>query len=552
MNIARLAQLNRFKELVLILVKYGFDDVVERMELPAWVKLGAKVTREDHDSSTYERIRMCMEELGPSFIKIGQILSMRPDLVPEGLILELKKLQDQVQTVPYEDIKVVVEEELECGLEVVFSAFEREPLAAASLGQVHRAVLRKEDVPVAVKVLKPGMRNLLSTDLSMLEGLAETLNYRVEALKQHDLPSLVSEIKRSAMHELDFVREARNMRIGRQTLREEDNIRIPAVYDAYVSERVLVMELFQGTRLKEYPLDDVEKRQAMGVSGMQLMLRQILEYGFFHADPHPGNYMVLEDGNLGLLDWGMAGRLSLRMRYNLIDLITAVADKDGERVVDMLAKLSVTDAAQTNRALLEREVLDILDIHFSLPVQEMRVGRLMLDMANLMRRMHLKVPGELAMLIKGLLSGEGTARMLYPELNVIEHAEPYFRQLALERYKPKALWKSLRLTLRDIYETQRKLPGRIDAIMHKMEHGKFAIQFEHKNLSGLRETMENVTNRLSFAVIIGAIIIGSSLIITTGIKPYLFGYPALGVIGYLISTVLGLWLVYNIIRSKKL
>ena len=549
MDLRAVMHLRRFKDIVVTLFRYGFDDVVERLDLPGKV-IFEKIRKVDREMTTWQRIRSMLDDLGPTYIKFGQIMSLRPDLIPHPLILELRKLQDEVAPVDYEVVRELVEKNLQRPITEIFSNFEEKPLAAASLAQVHRAVLRDGRQEVAVKVQRPRIRHVIGTDLYLLEMIAKQLDDRMETAQTWDLPNLVQEVKKTLLRELDFTREARHMKICRNNLDESQKVYIPQVYESCSTERVLAMELVQGTKMKDLALDHQIDREVLAKEGLRLTVKQILEDGFFHADPHPGNLMILDDNILCLLDWGMVGRLTRRTRYELIDLINAVVDKDSERILMILINLTQADGSVISRRM-EREILDILDIYHSLPIQELNLGQLLLDITTMLRENRLKVPGDLAIMIKALLTAEGTARQLYPELNVIAEAEPYVKRLALERWKPLVLWQDLRRNMYNFISLQRQLPRRLNQIIEKVDRGELNIRFQHENLGGIRSTLENITNRLTFGIIIAALIVASSMIITTGVKPLLFGFPALGIIGYLVSGVLGLWLVFNIIRSRK-
>jgi len=549
MDFSTLRHLGRFKEILVTLARFGFDEVIERLELPERF-IPFYTPHPEVDLPFEERLRLLMEDLGPSFIKLGQVLSLRPDLVPPKIINSLRKLQDQVAPVEFSRIRPVVEESLGRPLEELFTAFEPEPLASASLGQVHRAVLRQCGTPVAVKVLKPGIRERLSVDLSIIENLAETLDGKVEALQFYDLPGIVRELTGMLSKELDMLREARNIRIARSNLREDENIRIPCVYDAYTSERVLTMELFVGEKLSHVDPENLSNAIELSRAGLTTVLRQILEDGFFHADPHPGNVIILEGGVLALIDWGMVGRLTRNMRFALVNMVQAVEKKDSERIIQVLLKLSDADPPE-DMEMLEREILDALDAYTHVPVGEIKVGELMTELTNLFREHGIRIPAGMATVVKALLSGEGSARLLYPELDVIAEAEPMIRRMVVERHKPKYFLRQLRQTMENAWQMHSQLPGRIDRLMRKAERGEATIRLRHENLAGLRETLDNASNRLSLAIVLAAMFLGSSIIITTEVKPFLFGYPALGVIGYLISGVLALWLAVTIIRRRK-
>jgi ubiquinone biosynthesis protein len=541
--------LGRFKDIVVTIFRYGFDDVVERLDLPGKV-LFDKIRKIDREMTTWERIRRMLDDLGPTYIKFGQIMSLRPDLIPHPLIVELRKLQDEVAPVDFHAIKQMVEKNLQRPITEVFTVFDEKPLAAASLAQVHRAVLRDGGQEVAVKVQRPRVRQVIQTDLYLLELIAGRLYERMEAAQIYDLPNLVQEVKKTLIRELDFTRESRHMKICRSNLAESRQIYIPQVFESYSTEQIITMELVHGTKMKDLAPDHHTDREILAKEGLRLTIKQILEDGFFHADPHPGNLLILEDNVLCLLDWGMVGRLTRRTRYELIDLINAVVDKDSERILGIFIALTQVDGNIMHRRM-EREILDILDIYHSVPIQELNLGQLLLDISNMLRENRLRVPADLAIMIKALLTAEGTARQLYPELNVVEEAKPYVKKMAIERWKPLVLWQDLRRSIYNFVSLQRQLPLRLSQIIEKIDRGELNIRFQHENLGGIRSTLENITNRLTFGIIIAALIVASSMIITTGVEPLLFGFPALGIIGYLVSGVLGLWLVFNIIRSRK-
>ncbi len=549
MDIKAVRHLGRFKDIAVTLFRYGFDDVLERLDLPGKI-IFEKIRKVDREMSTWERLRHTLEDLGPTFIKFGQIMSLRPDLVPNALIVELRKLQDEVAPVTYEAIREVVEKNLQRPLAEVFSLFEEKPLAAASLAQVHRAVIRESGQVVAVKIQRPRIRQVIEPDLYIMEIVAGQLNERMEAAQIYDLPNLVQEVKKTLLRELDFTREARNMKIFRSNVAQNKDVYVPFLVEKYTTEQLLTMELVQGTKLKDLRPEDDFDPEILAKRGMSLTVKQVLEDGFFHADPHPGNVVILDGNVFCLLDWGMVGRLTRRTRYDLIDLINAVVDKDSEKILSILLSLAQVRGSISPRRL-EREILDILDVYHSLPIQELNIGHLLLDITTMLRENRLQVPVDLAIMIKALITAEGTARQLYPELNVVEEAKPYVRRLAMERWRPDVVWRDFRRNVSDLLRLQKELPVRFNQIIEKIDRGDLKIRFRHENLGGLRNTIQNITNRLTLGIIIAALIIGSSMIITTGVKPLLFGFPALGIIGYSVSGVLGLWLVFNIIRSRK-
>jgi ubiquinone biosynthesis protein len=549
MDIKALKSAGRFKEIVMILMKYGFDDILDRLDIPG-VELIKKISRPDEELGTFERIRRALEDLGPSFVKFGQIMSVRPDLLPPLLIDELSKLQDEVAPVGISEIREVVEKSTAMPLQETFSTFDAEPLAAASISQVHRGVLKRDGRIVLIKVQRPGIRSIMEGDLDILAIVARQLHERIDELKSFDLPNLVRLIRRTLLRELDFKREARNMKIARTYAAEHSEIYIPEVYEDYCTEHLLIMEYVQGTKLKDFKTEALTDPESMAKQGLIAAISQILEDGFFHADPHPGNVLITEEERLCLIDWGMTGRLSERDRHELINLLKSVLDKDGEAIVHALLRISSANEAIDERGL-ERELLDILDSHFAVPIKDMNIGHLLMSVTELLRTHGLRLPPDLVFMIKALITAEGTARCIYPDLDVFTEAKGHIFNLAIERFKPESLWRSLRFTLSQFFNLQRELPKRMETILNKADRGELTLGFRHENLAGLRNTLANTTNRLTFGIIIAAMIIGSSMIITTGVGPLLFGFPALGVIGYLISGLLGLWLIFNIIRQRN-
>jgi ubiquinone biosynthesis protein len=548
MDFLNLAKLGRFKAIVMTLLKYGFDEVVTRLDVPG-IELVKKISHAHAELGTYERIRLALEDLGPTFIKFGQIMSLRPDLLPAPLLHELSKLQDEVAPVKFSEARQVVEKSLGRPIDEVFTIFDSEPLAAASLAQVHRGVLKKEGWVVSVKVRRPGIRKMIETDLSILAAIAARLHERSEELASYDLPNLVKVIRRNLIREIDFRQEARNMKIA-LSYASGSEIHIPTVYEDYCSEQLLVMEYVLGTKLKDMGEGGLSDPEALAKRGLRAAIKQILDDGFFHADPHPGNLLITAQEGLCLVDWGMVGRLTEKDRYELIDLIKSVVDKDSDGLVHALLRLCKKRDLIDTRAL-ERQILTILDSFHAVPLKDLNIGQMLLEITALVRDYHLTLPPDLVIMVKALVTAEGTARRIYPDLDVVTEAREQVTQVAVERFRPALLWRAIRTTISDLLAAQSEIPARLREILEKLERGELGLRFHFEELGRLIHTLENSSNRLTFGIIIAALIIGSSMIITTGIGPLLFGFPALGVIGYMISGILGLWLVFNIIRSRK-
>ncbi|MBE0467006.1 MAG: hypothetical protein IBX71_07275, partial [Candidatus Desulforudis sp.] len=401
--------LSRFKDIVAILLKYGFRDFVDRCRIPDF-GLTRRVTGIQRGLSIHERIRMVLEELGPTFIKFGQVASMRPDLVHPELLAELEKLQDCVPPEPFAEVMEKLEADLG-PLDAVFSEFEEEPVAAASLSQVHRAVLRDTGEVVAVKVRRPKAFSVIQADLRILVYFATLLHDRYTDLRVFNLPALVDELRRSINNELDFLKEAANIKIFQAAKTADSLVTAPKVYDAYTTRKVLTMEFIEGQRVSLFDGDRVQRRK-LAEAGLEVQVGQIFRHGFFHADPHAGNVLITPSGRLCLLDWGMVGRLTVRMRRHIVDMLLAILDRDEERVAGT-ALHAFGVRGVDKQMLLERDIRELLDTFFATDPQQRSVGRLLLDFLTLFQKHEVPIPAQYAFMSKALLTMEGLGHQLH-------------------------------------------------------------------------------------------------------------------------------------------
>ncbi|GAB6193824.1 ABC1 kinase family protein [Desulfocastanea catecholica] len=548
MHLTDIKNLKRFKNIVTILAKYGFDEIVDRLEVPGADFLHS-IGPVDSSLKLFERIRIVIEELGPTFVKFGQIMSLRPDLLPEELLVELEKLQDSVPAVDSAEIVPEIEKSLGQPIAEVFSEFDFEPVAAASLSQVHRGILKENGAIVAVKAQRPGIVKDITSDLDILDTICRFLDQQFEELRCYNLPELAGTVRQTLMQELNFKNELNNINIARSYAAPD--IFIPIPYGKYSSKKLLVMEFFDGVNLKDLLPTKGDEREQIARLGLQTVVQQILEDGFFHADPHPGNLLVDSEMRLCLIDWGLVGRLTEQDRFMLIEILSAVVDRDSHALVDGFLQLCRARGKKTNRKSLERGLLNILDSYYALPIKDVDIGGLLRGLLALLREHNLQLPIDMVIMIKALVTAEGSARLVFPELSVIDELKGSVHRLAKERYKPGVLWRGMRRSFAGFFAMQRELPRHLLQIIDKIEDGELSFKFHLEKLEYLVNTLESASNRLTTGIITGSIIMGSSMIVTTGVGPFLFGLPALGVIGYLLSVVLGLWLVITILRTKK-
>lgn len=538
----------RAKEIVAVMVRHGFADLVQHMNPPAGF-LQRIVPRPRVRRTTWERIRMIAEELGPTFVKSGQLLSMRPDLIPEPLVLELRKLQDDVKPVPFEKIDEVLRSELGDEYEADFSEFDKAAIASASFAQVYRARLRADGRVVAVKVQRPGIAKIIDADFELIMFFAGQIHERVPALKPFDLPAVVAAIREAIESELDFENEARNLRIFKATNAFPDKVFAPDIVDEFSTERVVVQTFIEGERIDDAVLD-AEQRMALAEGGSRSLFHQVMVQGFFHADPHPGNLLVTPDGRLCLLDWGMVGQLTRRMRYFLADLFEAAAANDSERLVSIAGSMA-SPGARPNYREMEKEVMTALRENFNPAIGEQQMGRIILKLLNIFSRNGISVTRDYSLMAKAVLSIEEAGRTLDPDFDLRKVAGPVVRQIHHERHSPLAVLRHLRSWFTFGAGRMGDLPADLTRIARRIARDDLTINFQHKGLENLDDSINSASSRITIAVIIASLIIGSSLIITTHIPPLIFGYSALGIIGYTLSAVLGLWVVWDIMRHGR-
>ncbi|MEW6251748.1 MAG: AarF/ABC1/UbiB kinase family protein [Planctomycetota bacterium] len=550
---------NRYRQTLGILVRYGFGGLIDRLRIAQYIEIGLQlVSRERRPHleklSTAVRVRMMLEELGPTFVKLGQVLSTRPDLVPAEFIEELAKLQQHVPAFPFEQVRRTVEAELGRPLEETFARFDQQSIAAASIGQVHRAALRDGE-EVVVKVQRPNIRSTIEVDLEILLHLATLAEKHLEDLRIYHPSRIVEEFSRVLERELDYTTEAAHLeRFAAQFLGDE-TIYVPKVYRALTTPRVLTLEY-----VPVIPITDCAALAAAGIDpqvvarrGAELTLRMILVHGFFHADPHPGNVFVLPGNVICLLDFGMMGRIDRHEREGFIDLIYAVAARDPGRATAALLRLTAReDDWEPDRRRLEAEVAELIDINVPRALGDLRFGKLLHKLMELVRRHRLFVPPDLVTMLKAAATAERLVARLDPALNLVAAAEPYVRRLKLERLRPTRLVREVLDSGGELLELAREIPGGLRDLLRLAKRGGLKIGFEHRGLEQLMSTHERVANRLSFAIVVAALIVGSSLVVNSRVPPLWGDIPVIGLIGFIVAGVIGFVLLISIIRHGRL
>jgi ubiquinone biosynthesis protein len=549
--------LNRYRQILGVLIKYGFGDLVDLLRIEQYIEIGLQMIsrkkRERVERLTRAvRIRMAFEELGPTFIKLAQVLSARPDLIPADFVSEMARLQDKVPPAQFKGLDRILRSELDPPLEAVFERIEETALASASIAQVHRARL-KDGEDVAVKIQRPGIRKIIEVDLEIMLHIATLMERHVEEFSFHSPVKIVEEFARTIEKELDFVLEADNMERFSAQFLDDPHIYVPKVFREASGSRVLTMEYVRGIKVSE-----VEKLEEAGLDskvivdrGADFLLRQIFENGFFHADPHPGNIFVLPDNVICMVDYGMVGSIVLQMRERFVDLISAVAKRDSSRAVQVLLRLTEWDEEPDMRRF-EREVDDFIGRHLYRPLKNIEIGSLLQQLMETAARHRLRIPSDTFMMMKALATIEGVARMLDPDFEIFEKAAPFVEKVKLGRFSPRRISEDAYRMGADFLLFFQQLPKDALEIFRQVRQRKLTVNLAHQGMERMLATHDQISNRLSFSIIIAGLIIGSALIVISETPPLFYGISLIGIIGFLAAAVMGIWLLVAILRKGSL
>ncbi|MBW2207818.1 MAG: AarF/ABC1/UbiB kinase family protein, partial [Deltaproteobacteria bacterium] len=479
--------LNRYRHILTVLFKYGFGDLVDVLKIEQYLEIGLQMIsrkrREQVEKLTREeRVRMALEELGPTFIKLGQVLSTRPDLIPGEFIEELSKLQDHVPPFGYDEVRQIVEGELKGTLEDIFESFEETPLAAASIGQVHRARLKDGEV-VAVKVQRPGIRKTIEVDLEIMLHLASLMERHLEEFQANRPARIVEEFARTIEKEIDYTIEASHTeRFARQFIADE-TVYVPKVFRETTTERVLTMEYIAGIKASE--VDRIEQegldRKIITARGADLILKQVFDHGFFHADPHPGNIFVLPGNVICYLDFGMMGSIDRQTRENFADLVYSVVKKDESRAMQALLVLTQYDD-EPDEHLLTRELADFMEQHLYQPLKDLQMEKLLKQLMGLISRHHLQMPPDLFLMMKALATVEGVGLSLDPDFQMINQATPFIQRIKMDQFRPKRIATDIFKSGSEFIRLIQEIPGELRVLLRQMKRGKMKMEFEHVGL----------------------------------------------------------------------
>ncbi|RSD26119.1 ABC1 kinase family protein [Mesobacillus subterraneus] len=552
-----LRRLNRYREIASVFVKYGFGYVLEEVGLFHILSIKDRMKAEVKNGNTQEagyRIRCMLEELGPAFVKLGQLLSIRTDMLPEEIVKELELLQDQVPPVPIEEIKAKIQQEFSKPVEEIFDSFNEDCIAAASIGQVHEAVLPTGE-SVMVKIQRPGIKHIVHTDLEILRDIARLIEQRYDWARYYNITDMVEELSESIRRELDYTEEARNTDIVQQQFEDDDSIKVPVVYHDYSTSQILTLEKVEGIKLNE--LDNIvagkEEKEMIADLLVRAFVTQILKEGLFHGDPHPGNILYIpEQKQLVFIDFGQVGRLSASMRYDAASMLIGIMQEDTHKIVKSIFRMAYVPS-------------DIDEQHFYDHVDGIRMaightsnkgqslGFTVRELFAAAQEHKILLPKELTMVGKALITIEGIISEIDPDLDMIELAKPYGERIMRDRYDPVKLGKRMWDKAEDLSDTITNIPNQVEDVLDQAAKGDLKFEISLSEINRILHKFDRISNQVSFSLTLLAfsiVVLGLIVGATFGNNTVLTSVPAIE-IGFVIAFGMFLWIIYSILKSGR-
>ncbi|MBB5019799.1 ubiquinone biosynthesis protein [Chitinivorax tropicus] len=550
-----LRDLPRVREISAVFVRNGLGDLVHRLGIPAMFEragqiLHVPVEPGDEPIPAPVRVRLAFEALGPTFVKLGQVLATRVDVFPQDWITEFEKLQTNVPGIPFEQLEADLQKAIGMPLDQVFRQLDRTPIGAASIAQVHRATLFTGE-EVILKIRRPGIISKIEADLRILHHIAALVEFEWPDLRRYHPVSIVEQFSRSLHRELDLSVEARNVDRFRRNFECDPRIVVPGIHWEWTSEIVNVQEYIDGipgNELKRVDQSGLDRKELAAI-GADAVLKMILIDGYFHADPHPGNVFYLEGGRIAFIDFGMVGRLPHYRRDQIVDLLAALANRDEQGILDVI--LDWSGDVVIDEEKLAADIADFIFDYEYLPLKDIRIGALLNHMISIMREHTIALPPDLTLLFKALITLEGLGRQLDPEFEMVAHMTPFVREVVIDRYRPSSLLRRIKHEAADTLKLLSSAPRDIGKLLKEIRRGKVKIDFDLKRLDHFGIQLNRAANRLTLGIVTGCLIIASAIVMTVPSGPRLWGMSMFGFMGFFIAFLNSIWIIFSIWRSAK-
>jgi ubiquinone biosynthesis protein len=555
-TVSVMRDLPRLHEITTVMIRHGFGDVMHRIGVISLLERAGQmlhlVSAEERHATleTPQRIRLAFEELGPTFVKLSQLMATRVDVFPPDWIAEFEKLQDKAPPVPFEKLLPALEKSLGCSPFELFRELQTEPCGSASIAQVHRAELL-DGTQVVLKIRRPDIRPKIEADLRILGHIAALIEAEIPEARRYQPVQIVNEFGRSLLRELDFALEARAQERVGKSFAADPGIVIPRIYWEWTGQQLNVQQYIEGIAGNDLAALDAAglDRKLLATRGADAVLKMILIDGYFHADPHPGNVFYLPGNRLALLDFGMVGRLSDQRRNQIVNLLVSLAQHDEKALLDVL--LEWADDGDIDESKLYRDVSELASDYEFRTLKEIRFGDLLGEVTRIMRTHSIVLPSDLTLLFKTLITLEGLGLKLDPDFHITDHLAPFLKRVLRQRYNPAVLLKRSRHGIHDVLSLLTGLPRDAARLLKEARRGRLKIDLDIKRLDHFGHQIDRSTNRLTIGLLTAALIVGSSIVMTVQGGPTLFGLPLFGFLGFMIAGFNSIWIVLSIWRSEK-
>lgn len=545
--------IKRFNQILIVLFEEGFDFLLSKIKLNKYIPITKRLKsklKQSHNQKPEVMLRKTLERLGPTFIKFGQLLSVRPDLIPKEFSKELEKLQDSVPSFSFDKVKPIIEKEFGKSIEQIFLHLEKKPIASASISQVHKAILKTGE-KVAVKVQRPNVKHIMETDIEVMFYFANLLERHIENIRRFKPVKIVSEFKDWTERELDFRLEARNAKRFYQNFKGSKTVHIPKVYDELTTERILTLEFIEGIEL--HNINEIKKRKLdfneIMKNGFNAIMTQVFVHGIFHADPHPGNIIVMRNNSIAFVDFGIVGYFDERLKNKCMDLLYGIVEQDEDIIMDTLLSMGM-ESDELNYEQLKSDIGFIIQPLQGSSIKDIKVSKVLEEILDIALRHKLKVPAAFVLFGKTIITLEGVAIEYDPNFKLIETAKPFIEGIIVKRKSPFYAWKSFVHNINRYKKFAEDFPEKVERALDKIQRGTIKVDIEDTDIKKLSLEIDRSSNRVAYGLLIAALLITSAILINVQKGPTILGVPFLSFFSFFFASILMFILFISIVREK--